>query len=200
MMTARGIAGHSLVWQRALSWAASPLALVFLGALVAFSRRYLDLHLGIPGHTGFLWLFFLVLGRGLVRRTGSGLLIGASAGLWGMTMGPQKEGLLSVLLLDLLVAGAVDAGTRLLDGGHARDMSRLAHPLGGLAVGGLAHGAKYVFRLAWPAATGAGRRLTLFGVLPALGSHLLFGALGGLAAALVLRRYAHHRQDSSTNR
>lgn len=199
-MATRGIPGSGVVWQRALTWAASPLALVFLGALVAFSRRYLDFHLGIPGHTGFLWLFFLVLGRGLVRRNGSGLFVGASAGVWGTAMGWEKDGLLSVLLIDLLVAGAVDVGARLLDGGHARSMTRLAHPLGGLAVGGLAHGVKYAVRLGWTSATGTGIRFALFGALPALGSHILFGALGGLAAALVLRRWGPRGADSSTDR
>ncbi|MCL5264666.1 MAG: hypothetical protein M1343_05660 [Chloroflexi bacterium] len=48
------------------------------GCLIAAGRTYLDFHLGIPGHTGILWIALLIGGKLVVRRGGSGL--GVSAG------------------------------------------------------------------------------------------------------------------------
>lgn len=196
MMAARDSAGPRLSVERGLALAAPFLLLVLLGALAAFSRRYIDLHIGLPGHAGFLWLFFLVLGRGLVPRHGAGLAVGLSSALWAGALGPGKGGLLLVLATDTLAAGAVDLVAGWLDRRSPERMTRLAHPLGAMLAGALAHGIKFGLLLAWPA---AGVRVALLG-WPALASHLLFGAAAGLAAALVLQRWARPGRDSSPER
>ena len=148
------------------------------GALVALSRRYFDLHIGVPGHTGLLWMFLLVYSRGLVDRPGAGVLIGVSAALWLEPLG-AKHTLPYNLLLHASVGSVVDVMAR-------APFVRLATPAGGLLAGAFAHAGKYGFILAHAKVLALPKNFLLIGVLESFGLHLLFGAVGGLAAGLVI--------------
>lgn len=179
-MNRAGVALTRTVSRSARVLAVQVVFLVFIGGLVVVSRRYLDLSLGIPGHTGFLWMFFMVVGVGMVQRKGAGLLIGASAAVWGEVFGlPRSFGYNMVMYS--LAGLTIDMTLTLL---HLR----AATPLGGMVAGTAGHIAKYVFHtgysMKWAIASNA---LTL-GIATSLGFHILFGAAGGLLGGLVLWR------------
>ena len=151
---------------------------VIVGGLIAVGRKYFDLHIGVPGHTGLPWMFFLVYGRGLMDRPGAAVFMGASAAVWLELLG-VKQTLPYNLLLYVSVGSIVDfmAGAAHL---------RLSHPLGGLLTGATAHAGKYGFILVHAKVLALTKKFLLVGVLESFGLHLLFGALGGLVAGTIL--------------
>ncbi len=151
---------------------------VIVGGLMAVARKNFDLHIGVPGHSGLAWIFFLVYGRGLMDRAGAGVLMGASAAVWLEVLG-VKQALPYNLLLFISVGSIVDVMA-----GVAR--LRLSHPLGGLLTGATAHAGKYGFILVHAKALALPKKFLLVGVVESFGLHLLFGALGGLAAGAIL--------------
>ena len=151
---------------------------VIVGGLIAVARKYFDLHIGVPGHTGLPWMFFLVYGRGLMDRPGAGVFMGASAAAWLELLGVNQT-LPYNLLLYVSVGSIVDvmAGAAHLG---------LSHPLGGLLAGATAHAGKYGFILVHAKVLALTKPFLLVGVLESFALHLLFGALGGLAAGTIL--------------
>ena len=158
--------------------AAQVALVIVVGGLIAVSRRYFDLHIGVPGHTGILWMFLLVYGRGLMKRPGAGILMGASAALWLELLG-VKQTLPYNLLLHVSVGSIVDVIA-------LTPHIRLSHPLGGLFAGATAHAGKYGFILVHAKVLALPKSFLLAGVVGSFALHLLFGALGGLVAGAVL--------------
>ncbi len=158
-----------------------------MGGLVALSRRYFDLHIGVPGHTGILWMFLLVYSRAIVARPGSATAVGVTAALWGELVG-FKEALLYNLLLYSSV-GLVADGVAMIPG------IRLSNPLGGAVAGATAHSAKYGFILVHAKALGLSKKFLLLGVAQSFAYHAAFGALGGLLAGLLIWWAIRRRRD-----
>ena len=104
--------------------------------------------------------------------------MGASAAVWLEMLG-VKQTLPYNLLLFVSVGSIVDVMA-----GVAR--LRLSHPLGGLLAGSTAHAGKYGFILVHAKALALPKKFLLVGVVESFGLHLLFGALGGLAAGAIL--------------
>ncbi len=171
-------------------WAAQVLFLVMVGGLVAVARRYGGLHLGIPGHTGLLWMFLLVAGRAAVRRDGAGVLIGISAALWGETMG-LKHSLPYNMMLYAIPGLGLDMAVRAF-------RMNLANPLTGMVGGAMAHGAKFLFILGYASGLDLPKQFLIVGKATAFGSHLMFGAAGGLLAGAAL--WLASRRDSPRRR
>jgi len=63
---------------------------------------------------------------------------------------------------------------------------RLAHPLGGLIAGATSHAAKYGFIVVHAKALALPKTFLLVGLVKAFAYHLVFGALGGVIAGLLL--------------
>jgi hypothetical protein len=143
------------------------------GLGMAVAKLYLDFSLGIPGHAGTFWIAVLVVGAMLNRRAGMTALAGASVGMWGVPLGLGHAALYNVELY-----GAAGVTLEIL--------MRLRLPVGtlvGAMIGGaLAHAAKFGFVFGSAASSGIVKHFELFGVLPALRNHVLFGLLGGAIA------------------
>ena len=168
---------------------------VLMGGLIAFSRKYFDLHIGLPGHTGILWMFLLVYGRGQMDRRGTGLLMGVTAAFWGEAL-DLKHTLAYNLLLYTSVGAVIDAVT-------AVPGLRLSHPWGGLIAGASSHAAKYGFIVVHAKALALPKKFLLMGIVKAFAYHLVFGALGGVAAGLLLwamLRYSREHRSSHERR
>lgn len=156
-----------------------------MGGAIALTRRYAGLHLGVPGHTGLLWMLLLVGSRALVRRDGAATLVGASTALWSVPLG-IGQGLPYNLALYATAGLALDILVRVF-------RLNLAHPVGGSLGGALAHAAKFGFTLGYSSLFGVLKHFSVVGALTALEYHLLFGAAGGLAAGLALWKGAKKR-------
>ncbi len=147
------------------------------GLGMAVAKATLDFSLGIPGHAGTFWIAVLVAGAIVNRRPGMTVLAGASVGMWAVPLGLGHTALYNVELY-----GTAAATLEVL--------MRLRLPVGtllGATVGGaLAHAAKFGFIYGSAASAGIVKHFELFGILPALRNHVLFGLLGGAMAWLAV--------------
>jgi hypothetical protein len=162
------------------------LVLALLGALIVAAKMAIRLPIKVPGHSTIFWMFFLVLGKGLVPRMGSGAIMGLFSGILAALTGMGKQGVFVIvkfvvpgLALDLLSLPlfVILPPKRLL-----------AKPWVGALLGALVNLTKLASNV------GLGvlldmpleRMEALVGL--AIAAHIAFGGLGGLVASLALRR------------
>jgi hypothetical protein len=161
------------------------LILALLGALIVAAKIVVRLPVKLTAHSTLFWMLFLVLGKGLVPRFGSGLMMGLFSGLLAVLMGVGKQGVFVFfkffvpgLTLDLLAPLLF-----LLFGRQA-----LARPWAGATLGillnlaKLATGVALAHLLDFPLE----KMEALVGVV--MLGHVVFGGLGGVLAGLALRR------------
>lgn len=144
---------------------------VATGLVAALAKRYLDFHLGIPGHAGVGWIAVLVSGRLINGRAGMATVAGLSMGLWGVPVGLGHSVGYNMMLYGM--AGA------LLDSGTMVRLP-LRRAWGAALAGIILHVAKFGVIIGHAWVSGILRRVEAYGFLGALGNHIAFGALGGL--------------------
>jgi hypothetical protein len=154
------------------------LLLIGSGVTAVVLHRAFDLSLGLPGHHGIEWMALMILGRASSRFRGAGTLTGVGAS-FASTL-PFLHGENPFTWLFYLLPGPVmDLAFRYLPG--------MANRLWFLILlGGLAHATKPLGQLTMNLITGWPFGSFRFGVLYPFASHLLFGMIGGLLAALIL--------------
>lgn len=155
------------------------LLLVLIADLAMLGKALVRIPIHVPGHSGLIWVALFVIARGIVDKRGAGLLLGIVAGALATFFGFGAVGPLewskyvaAGALLDLvcwLVPGTLDNLGKAAVAGAAAHLGKLATmmliamivdlPLG-FAVAGLGFAAT---------------------------THVVFGALGGIIGALVLR-------------
>ena len=161
------------------------LLLLSSGALAVVLHQNFRLALGLPGYHGIEWMAVLILGRSLSHFRGAGSLASLGAGgvsmlpIWGARDDPF------IWLIYLLPGPVMDLAFRYLP--------RYADKLWFLMVlGGLAHATKPIARLVITILSGWSFGSFRYGVVYPIGSHLLYGVIGGLLGALLvlgLRRF-----------
>ncbi len=164
----------------ALSWwqdtrvrtAAQILFLVGMGAVAVLMKK-ITFPLGIPGHSGVLWLGTLVAGRALVRRDGAGLLMGASMALWALPIGLNNKPFAYNLGLYAAAGLTLDIVARL-------PRISIRHPLGAIFCGMMAHIVKFGFVAVPALVSGVTKKFMLVGPVESGLLHLAFGAAAGL--------------------
>ena len=72
---------------RAPSWVVGLFLAVFIGLLAALAKKYLDFHLGLPGHAGVGWIAVLTVGHLVNPRRGMVVAAGLSMAVWGVPIG-----------------------------------------------------------------------------------------------------------------
>lgn len=77
----------------------------FCALSIILTRVVLDFHIKVPGHTMFLMIFLLCVGRGCIRRPHAATLIAALVGLISILTGPGKSGFL--IFFKMLAPGLV---------------------------------------------------------------------------------------------
>lgn len=156
------------------------IVIALIAAMIVAAKFYLRVPLHVPGHSGVFWMALLLTGVGIVRRPGAGTLIGFLSGLLAIVALPSREGIFIGLkyfapgvVMDAMwvtFSGRFDKAGIAMITGAAANIAKLttSYVIGVLA--GIPHG--YL-------ALGLGLAAT---------SHLVFGALGGLAGSIVLKR------------
>ena len=154
--------------------------LALVAALIVVSKFVFNMPLRVPGHSGLFWMALMVIGRGIVRRPHAGTMLGLVAGLLAVAIMPGRLGLLTWIkyaapgmLLDLIAP--------LIKG-------RFEDPVLGMFAGALANLAKLLLSLLVTLAMGLPAGFIAVGLGFSAITHAVFGALGGLAGAMVLRR------------
>ena len=118
--------------------------------------------------------------------------MGIAAALWGVPMGMGHPLVYNVALY-ALVGGAADIL-------GAIRVTHIDHPLGAAVCGALAHLNKLGFITAYAMSFGLYRNFWEVGLGVSAGYHILFGALGGVAAATIfgLIRLGTARKDKGS--
>lgn len=147
------------------------LFLIGMGAVAAMLKK-VTLPLGIPGHSGVLWLGAMIAGRALINKDGAGTLMGMSIAVWGIPMGlnngfAHNFGLYATtgLMLDVLAR---------------MKFFSVRNPVGAIFAGIGAHLAKFVFNSSGVLFSTVTKKFLIFGFFKAAGLHIIFGAAAGL--------------------
>lgn len=172
------------------------LLLGFCATFIVVTKATLRMKLGISGHSMFFMIFFLLLSRGCVQKTGAATLVGLLAGALSLALGMGGKGPLKMLnfVLPALVIDSVGVFLPRLP---------FVYPLC-ILVAAIAGATKGIHSAALEYLAGVPTRIvvqkaaleSLFGGL--------FGILGSLPVPAVLRKLCTNRlikcpQDRNTN-
>src|SRR4030042_2113263 len=157
----------------------------FCAAFIIITRVMLMLHLKIPGHAMFFTMFFLLLGRGSVPKTGAATLVGLLAGLLSAMLGLGKEGRL-VALKFLLPGVIVDLGGLMYPGLPSSYIACII-------VGIIASVTRFVTFLAVELLIGMEKELILGHAVFSLTLYVIFGGFGSLMVPPIIRRLRANR-------
>lgn len=155
------------------------LVLVLLADLAMLGKAVIRMPLHVPGHAGILWVAVFIVARGLVDKKGAALLLGVVAGFVATALGLGDKGPL--------------AWTQYVAAGAALELVCLLVPgtLDHLAKAAVAGGAANLGNLVSMVLVSVVLRLPLGFAVLGLGysaaTHLVFGVIGGLLGAVLLR-------------
>ncbi len=152
------------------------------GALVFVLKIALKVPIHVPGHSGIFWVIPIILGVGIVKKFGSGTYIGFISGILVSLFG--LSGLYMFDFFEYLSMGMTIDFVGLLFS-YAFD-----RPTVGFIAGAVGNIVKMVVNFAVQMVFGIPATFILIGIGLASVTHLVFGGLGGIFAALVLARLA----------
>ncbi|MCG9968821.1 hypothetical protein L9W92_12310 [Pelotomaculum terephthalicicum JT] len=159
---------------------ADAIRLTMFGTLISVSRFVFQLPIGMPGHTSVYWMGLLMLGKGLIPKFGAGTIMGIVSGVLAIVFGLGKEG--PLLAFKCIVPGV------LLDILAILFLNKLESIWVGVIIGALLSWSKLLTSIA------LGVILDIPVVFLAVGFgyaallHVIFGAAGGVLAAMLIKR------------
>ncbi|WP_440950363.1 ECF transporter S component [Methanosphaerula subterraneus] len=154
--------------------------LSLLGAMVFVLNRLFEIPLHVPGSSGIWWVIPVIIGARVVRKPGAGIYIGLISGILASFFGNNPLHIFD-LFKYLALGMAIDL-TALVFG------YQFTNPLVGFIAGVAGNMAKMVVNYAVQFFFGVQAHFILLGIGIASATHLIFGGIGGVIAALVLRR------------
>lgn len=155
------------------------LRLTMFGTLIAIANNILRMPLHMPGHTSIWWMGILVLGRGLIPKKGAGITMGIVSGIVTVLLG-DKDGVM--VFFKFLMPGIM------LDVISPLFFNKLESPIIGAICGALASLAKMTANLALGVALNLPMVFLTLGLGFTAISHVIFGAIGGVVATLLIKR------------
>jgi ABC-type thiamin/hydroxymethylpyrimidine transport system permease subunit len=150
------------------------------GALIFVLKTALKIPLHMPGHSGIFWVIPLIIGTAIVRKPGAGTYIGMVSGLLASFFG---LGALHVFDLVKYLAMGITVDIVALFFGYRLDNPGVGF-IAGAAGNMVKMGANYSVHLL----LGVPATFIVIGIGLSAVSHLVFGGLGGVIAALVNQR------------
>lgn len=150
------------------------------GTLNAVTNNLLHMPLHMPGHTSLWWMGILLVGKGLVNRFGSGMIMGIVSGILAVFFGLGKEGFF--VFFKYFVPGM------LMDFLALFFFFRFQSVIVGVICGALAS----VSKLAASIAVGVVTKIPMLFLTLGLGyvaiSHVIWGGIGGVLGVIILKR------------
>jgi hypothetical protein len=151
-----------------------------LGALDAVANDILHMPLRMPGHTSIWWMGILIVGKGIIPKFGSGIIMGIVSGILAVIFGLGKEGIfvffkyfIPGLLLDVLAPLYKQKFESVVVGATCGALISLSKLAASMAVGIIVN-------------------IPLLFLTLGLGyvsiSHVIYGAIGGVLAAIIIKR------------
>lgn len=159
---------------------ADMLRATMFGILTAVSTDILHAPLHMPGHTSIWWMGVLLLGKGLVRKNGSGIVMGIVSGILAVILGMGKEGMF--VFFKYFIPGMV------LDFLAPLYMYKLES----MAIGAVCGAFISLSKLAASIAVGMIIDIPLLFLTLGLGyvaiCHVIYGTIGGVLATILIKR------------
>ncbi|MFY1642597.1 ECF transporter S component [Methanoculleus bourgensis] len=154
--------------------------LSLFGALVFVVRMAIKIPFHIPGNSGVLWVLPVIIGTALVRKPGAGTYIGIVSGLLASFFGLE-----ALHVFDIFKYTALGVTIDLVSMAFGY---RLDHPAVGFVAGAAGNMVKMVVNYAVHLFLGVQGTFILIGIGVSSVTHLVFGGLGGILAALIVGR------------
>jgi hypothetical protein len=162
-----------------MSWADVMRATMF-GTIVTLSKDIIRVPLHFPGHTSLWWMGILVLGKGLIRKFGAGIVMGIVSGVLAVLLGLGGQGML--VFFKYFIPGLM------LDLVAPLFQNKLELP----AVGAICGATISLIKMVTNLILGLILNLHMTFLVVGLGftsvSHAVFGAAGGAIAALLIKQ------------
>lgn len=155
------------------------IVLVLFADIAMLGKALIRIPLHVPGHSGVLWVAVFIVARGLIDKRGASVLLGIVAGVVATALGFGDVGPLE--------------WTKYVAAGVLLEVVCWVVPgsLAGFGKAAVAGAAAHLGKLASMVLVAAALRLPLGFAVLGLGfsaiSHLVFGVIGGLVGALLLR-------------
>lgn len=150
------------------------------GTIIVLIKDITRMPLSLPGHTSIFWMGILVLGKGLIPKFGTGLIMGIVSGILAVLLGLGKEGVF--IFFKYFAPGL------LIDFLAVMFNNKLDRPTVGIICGILTSLSKMAVNFA----LGVLLKLPLVFLTIGLGftslSHVIFGAAGGFIATILIKR------------
>jgi hypothetical protein len=154
--------------------------LSMLAALVFALRLYLRIPMHLPGKSGIFWVVPIIVGVGITGKLGSGTYIGLVSGVLSALLGMGDNGFLEGI--NYVVMGmAIDVGAFWF-------RNRMDNLLVGVFIGALGNLSKMVSNSYLDITMGVPAAYVMVGMAMTVGTHTLFGGIGGGLAAVLLGR------------
>jgi hypothetical protein len=150
------------------------------GALIFVLKMIFKIPVQIPGHTAILWVIPMMLGIGIVRKFGAGTYIGLISGILVSFFGMDAFRLFDIF--EYLAMGITMDILAVVFAYH------FENPAVGFIVGAGGSLVKMMVNYSVQLFLGIPGAFILLGIGIASVSHIIFGGLGGIIAALVIAR------------
>lgn len=150
------------------------------GTLDAVANDILHMPIQMPGHTSIWWMGILIVGKSVVPKFGSGIIMGIVSGILAVIFGLGKEGVF--VFFKYFVPGV------LLDIIAPLYMNRFDSVFVGAVSGALIS----LSKLAASTVVGIIVNIPLLFLTMGLGyvavSHVIYGSVGGILASIIIKR------------
>jgi hypothetical protein len=153
--------------------------LALFSALVVAAKIALRMPIQLSGHSGLFWMAIVIVGMRVVPKPGAGSVIGVTSGILAGFLGLGDFGVLDTFLSYALLGIVADLILWVL-GGDAENV------VVAVLAGTLGHTAKFVVKWIFGLITGAPLGFVALGLLKAIVSYIVFGALGGFLGWLTI--------------
>ena len=154
--------------------------LSLFGALVFVLRMAIIVPIHTPGSSGIFWVLPLVVGAALVRKPGAGTYAGLVSGILASFFGVEP-----LHVFDIFKYTAMGITIDLVSMAFSH---RLDNPVVGFIAGAAGNMVKMVVNYAVHLLLGVQGVFILLGIGVSSFTHLVFGGIGGIIAALIVGR------------
>ena len=154
--------------------------LALFSTLVVVAKIALRTPLQLSGHSGIFWMAIIIVGSKVVPKPGAASVIGITSGLLASFMGLGDFGALNTFLSYAMV-GVISDAILLLLGGDVEN------PVVAVIVGIFGHLGKFLTKWLFGIVSGAPIGFVALGLLRAIISYILFGAIGAMLGWMTLK-------------
>jgi hypothetical protein len=167
------------------------LLLGFCATFIVLTKATLRMKLGISGHSMFFMMFFLLLARGIVPKTGAATLVGLLAGGISIALGLAHKG--PIIMLNFVLPALI------LDFAGIFLPNLTSRYLTCITIGGIAAASKGASGSLIELFAGAPMNIVLVKALLEGMGGVIFGILGALPVPAIIRKLQTNRLIPTSN-